>query len=509
MTAIEFPLPLPARRPRAVAALAVTIASLMLASGVVITERVTNRDLREILADFVRPDAPASENVALGDRSVPPTQPPANSPTGTVGGTTSFGTAPDGMSPEASAGAGSSASGASRPGGAAAGRGAPPSASNPGAAANPAAGSGTAGAKGVVPGTAGAQLPGAIPAASGPDALAQTVRDLQPFVEREAGHAFTAPVATLVLSDAEFSSRLAQLNWLPKGAVAERMQGVYRSLGLIGPGVDLAAELAKFSRAQVTVLYDPVAGQLLVRSVDSTPYLRSMLVRELTRALDDQLFDIYRPTLDDPFDEARDGLKALAEGDAARLHGRYVAGLPAAERSQVEAERQRIAAQIPKDINRAVLARYGYAVNGGLNLVNALLSAGGRGRLDAAFGAPPTTSEHVLHPDRYLAGDGRQPVADPAADGPVEVGGTLGEVGLFSMLLEAMDADTAGRAAAGWGGDRYISWRQGSLTCTRATLVTDTDHDASELGAALERWVAARPGADVTGAGPYTIHRCG
>jgi len=479
-----------------------------MASGVVVAERVAGRDLRDILADVIRPEGaepgPAHRDQLAGSAHADgrPT-----SPSGHAEGTSPAPAEPGGPALEGNDD-GSDPGSASSP---RAARPAPGRGAAPGTSSSPGGSAGTAGSTepGVAdPGTGAGQQPATDPGVSAATALERTVSELQPFVESEAGLTFKAPVPIRILSDSEFRSRLDELNWLPAGAEAERLEGVYRSLGLIGSNVDVATELAKFTRSEVATLYDAVDGQLLIRSAEPSAYLRTRLVRELTRALDDQHFDIYRPTLDDPYDEARDGLKALAEGDAGRVHDRYVAGLPVTDRAQVEAERQRINRQTPANINPAVLARFGYAVNQGQNLVAALLSAGGRGRLNGAFAAPPTTSEQVLHPDRYLAGDGRRSVAEPGAAGAVEARGTLGEIGLISMLSGSMDGDTAARAALGWGGDRFVSWRQGNLTCTAMTIVTDTATDASELGDALRRWAAARGGAEVTGTGPYGIKRC-
>jgi hypothetical protein len=255
-------------------------------------------------------------------------------------------------------------------------------------------------------------------------------------------------------------------------------------------------------------LYDVMAGELLVRDRAADPFLRAMLVRELSRALNDQHFDIYRPAPAGFNDESLGGLKALAEGDANRLYQRYLATLTAADRTLV-VERNRAAGQPTADINPAVRTRFGYFVAQGLKLVEAILGAGGRSRLDAAFAAPPVSSEHILHPDRYLGGDDPRSPAEPASDGAVVSRGVLGEVGLLLMLASATDESTASLAAQGWGGDRYVSWREGDRTCVRQTISADTAQDAAELGAALQRWAQARPGAEVTGTGPFTITRCG
>ncbi|MGH9282934.1 MAG: hypothetical protein ACRD0S_08350, partial [Acidimicrobiales bacterium] len=361
---------------------------------------------------------------------------------------------------------------------------------------------------GAVPAPGGSDPGTPTPPADGRHALEHEVDALTPFVQDTAGHTFKAPVPVVILSDTQFLARYDQLNWHPKGADAEQLEAVYRALGLIDANVDLASELAKLSRTEVVTLYDPVAGELLIRNREADPYLRTMLVHELTRALDDQHFDIYRPSSAGFNDESLAGLKALAEGDATRVTDKYTATLSASDRSRVDSERQRIAQQAPSNINRAVKIRFTYFVAQGVNLVKAILGAGGRGRLDAAFAAPPVSSEQILEPSKYLANDAPRAVAEPAAGGPVVNRGVLGQVGVYLMLAPATDDTTANKAAYGWGGDRYVSWQEGPKTCVRQTIVTDSAEDAAELGAALEQWRQKMPGAEVSGSGPFTIKRC-
>jgi hypothetical protein len=74
-----------------------------------------------------------------------------------------------------------------------------------------------------------------------------------------------------------------------------------------------------------------------------------------------------------------------------------------------------------------------------------------------------------------------------------------------------MPDDQAGRAAAGWAGDRYVAWRTGRRTCVRDTVVLDSADDAGELATALRRWAGDHPGADVRAPGAtasVTVTRC-
>jgi hypothetical protein len=495
--------PQPIRRPRTVTWLAVAVASLLCASGTVLTERLTGRDLSELLADVIRPESDPSvaahtdevvgrnTDTALAPASV------GSQPASPEGA--SAAESPAANAPSAGAGTRPNKSGGSNARATGGGNG-PAAGSVPDGSAATNSGANPGGA---VPGLGG----GTILAADGRHPLEHEVDALEPFVEREAAHTFKSPVPVRVLPAAEFSSRLAELNWLPRGEAAEQLEGVYRALGLIDATVDLPTELAKFSRPEFVTIYDAVAGELLIRDGAADPFLRAMLVRELTRALDDQYFDIYRPGGAGFAEEALEGLKALAEGDATRVYDSYKATLSATDRDLV-AQKNRIAAQATSDMNRAVRSRFTYFISQSLRLVQAILGAGGRSRLDAAFAAPPMSSEQVLHPDRYLAGDTPRQVPEPGADGPVVSRGVMGQIGLYVMLSEAIDETTASLASQGWGGDRYIAWQDGTRTCVRQTIVTDTPRDATELGAALHQWAQSRPGAEVTGSGPFTIKRC-
>lgn len=495
----------PLRRQRAVACLSVAVASLLCASGTVLTERLADKGLSEILGDALRSGDDEPVVAGVTEEAAPSGsggQAPANA--GTVGN-------PAPGAPAISGGSGGSgSSGASVSGGTGSGTkgstgksGAKPGTTKPATGSLPVAAPGTGTGGGTTPAPGGGTTD---PGASDRHPLEVEADALKPFVEREAGHTFKGPVAVAVMSDAAFTTRLAELNWLPKGAAAEQLEATYRSLGIIDPSVDLPTELAKFTTADVVTLYDAVAGRLLVRDREANPYLRLMMVRELTRALDDQHFDIYRDN-NSVNDEVRDGLKAIAEGDAVRVQDKYLQSLTGTDRTRAEAEKERIAGQTPS-INPAVMIRFTYAVAQGVKFVQALLEAGGRARLDQAFAAPPVTSEQVLHPERYLAGEGAKPPADPAADGAVLGRGTMGQIGLFMLLGSATDSATATRAAQGWGGDRFVTWQAGAASCTRMTIAMDSPQDNTELGAALAQWAQKMPGAEVTGAGPFTIKRC-
>lgn len=81
------------------------------------------------------------------------------------------------------------------------------------------------------------------------------------------------------------------------------------------------------------------------------------------------------------------------------------------------------------------------------------------------FARPPISTEQVLHPAKYIAGEKPIAVRVPsaiAAGSKVALSRTMGELGIRLVLLSCMDARQVD--INGWGGDRLtLLERQGSL----------------------------------------------
>lgn len=357
---------------------------------------------------------------------------------------------------------------------------------------------------------------GAARPAPGPaGALEQELPALLRFVEQARGLTFTREVKVTLLGDREFRRRLLGTDNTRTPEDREELQSterVLQGLGLLDRDADLEEAIASLFGSAVTGFYDTENDDLVVRGDELTPARRVTLVHELTHALQDQHFDIARPDLDDRDDEASQGLTGLVEGDAVRIERRYVDTLPPEQQKAIEAEEAELAGAIDASTPQVLLQLVGFPYIVGPEFVKALLEAGGQVRLDAAFASPPTTSEHLLHPERFLAGDGPKEVATPPAGGKVIDEGVLGELGLLLFLREAV-GDGAREASQGWGGDRYVAWVDGGRTCVRANVAMDTPDDARRLRRALERAADRDKGISVRAAGPapapVTVTSCG
>jgi hypothetical protein len=341
-----------------------------------------------------------------------------------------------------------------------------------------------------------------------PNQIDALVKDLQRFVEARRGLPFTAPVKYELLSASAFRAKVLALAREDDDEL-EQTQRELVALGLLKRGVDLRKARDKLLGGAVIGLYDPEKKELFVKGQKITPFVRTTLAHEITHALQDQHFNIDHPEYDDRDDEIGLAFGAVAEGDALRIEEAYRNTMT--EREQREETAEQIASAsgvdfggIPAVLSQLLLFPYA----DGPGLIAALVQAGGNPRVDTAFRTPPTTSEQVLHPPTYLAGEGPKPVTPPTPDGTKFDEGVLGEFLTKVMLGTEVDNGVARTAAAGWGGDRYVAWDTGDKTCLRVAWTMDSAKDLDELRDALTRWASKQPDAKVTGTDPLVVTSC-
>lgn len=330
-----------------------------------------------------------------------------------------------------------------------------------------------------------------------------TVSELEAFVAKARGLPFKQPVKVTLLSDRDFRARLAaeMAEERTEEDIADTkvLGRVLVALGLLDKGVDVLKAIEALYSASVLGYYDPEADELFVRGMDLDKVsVRSTLVHELTHALQDQHFELHRPGLDKLDDESATGFQGLVEGDAVRVENLYLTTLTLEEQKRGEREQFEQAGgggSAPPEI-LVQLVVFPYQV--GPSFVAAVFAAGGQRRLDEAFVAPPLTTEHLLHPERFLAGELGAPVTAPPGDGPEVDAGVMGELVLRLLLASELPPSRAAIASTGWGGDRYVAWDSRGRTCVRTAVVADTENDRRELRSALVDWSNERRDARVT-----------
>lgn len=279
------------------------------------------------------------------------------------------------------------------------------------------------------------------------------------------------------------------------------------ALRLADPEIKLQSVMENLYREQILGLYVPKERTLYVRSEGGgSPAERITTAHEITHALQDRAFDLVAQQ-DAVEDDAEAGLALLSliEGDAVLTQQLW-----ASRHLSQEDQREAIAGsasgsealdEAPEYLRASLFFPY---LHGG-TFVADLYRAGGSEAVDAAFRDPPTTTEQILHPEKYRAGEGsvRVRVATrPGGDWKPSTTYEFGEFDLAQQLGVLGDAE-AQEAGAGWGGGQIRSWTRGDETLVAASLAFDTEEDSEQVCAALPQWYVEVADGQETGDGAF------
>ncbi len=307
--------------------------------------------------------------------------------------------------------------------------------------------------------------------------LSDEIAALSAETERIRGLPFLEPVKVTFLTDEDFEERILTgiEEDLDSGELAE-VALVWRALRLIPAETDLEALVRQALAGGVLGFYDPETDELVMRGVALDPFVRSTLVHELTHALDDQHFDLDRVDLMEGEDtEAQFGFIGLVEGTASWVEEQWVGTLDSEEIVELRRREAEFGAGIDvAGIPDILLIDISLPYILGPAFVEGLVDTAGTDGIDAAYLDLPRSGEHIFEPSAYDNGDLPVPVDNPPADGPVLTEGVIGASGLFEMLLD-VDRSAAQVMARGWGGDRYVVWRDGESICLRADVLAEPD----------------------------------
>jgi hypothetical protein len=340
---------------------------------------------------------------------------------------------------------------------------------------------------------------------------ARDVERIAARVERLRDLRFTKPVRPL------FLDRDAAVRYLERAGRSEyplRRQRideeVAKLLGLLERRDSLSRVLGRIDQEQVLGFYDDRARRLVVIRDAGTgrALLELTLAHELVHALEDQRFDL----------DAGQGVRddevlaeaALAEGTATAVMADYAAEhLGLAEVLSIADAAED--AGFPEWVERQLLFPY----VAGEEFVSVLRGGSGSwAPVDSVYRLRrPRTSEQVIHPRKFAAGEAAVPIEAPHLGGALGPGWRRVErarAGEFDvqMVLALNDAPRAAAAAKGWGGGLFELWRRDpggrcAAPCVRADaawmrLRWDTAADRAEaeiaLGRAIEKGLAGRGG---------------
>jgi hypothetical protein len=247
-------------------------------------------------------------------------------------------------------------------------------------------------------------------------------------------------------------------------AVSER---IYRVLGLIEGDYDLRQMLIETQREGIAGLYDSEREEiyLILDRYTSDLWLEVTFAHEFTHALQDQHFDLDSLQGQALTTDARLAFEALIEGDATLVMIQYAfeylfeAEVAHSDLLQAIQEVEQGQYQDAPGVVRET-ARFPY--DQGVIFAAALVEHGGWAQLNQAFRNLPQTTEQIMHPDKYLAGEGVHipEVGDlRGALGPgwVELRrDVVGELFIRVYLGRELGSEEALVAGEGWEGDSFL-----------------------------------------------------
>jgi hypothetical protein len=286
--------------------------------------------------------------------------------------------------------------------------------------------------------------------------------EVDAFVARLRGHGLTGEAPRAFVDSANMRALLDNELADPEAVAAIRDESLLlHALGLLGTNVDLLEAYRGLLGSQVVGLYTPDDRALYVlANAAPGPVELTTYAHEFHHALQDQRFDlraIERATKGNR--DAALAASTLIEGDAVFTQTVYVQQVlgTAGALALLGAAN---ASPPPASAPRVLLDMLRFPYEQGLMFTAALArQGGGVGAIDAAFARLPASSEQVLHPEKYLAGEAPRAVTRPFAVPPrwtIEDEDVLGEYLLQRWLREfGLAVPVASAAATGWGGDRY------------------------------------------------------
>jgi hypothetical protein len=321
------------------------------------------------------------------------------------------------------------------------------------------------------------------------------------------GLAATKSVPGVQLTRAELIARVKDhvLRELPSEAI--RNEGLALQLfGFVPTRFDYEAAEYQLLEDQLAGYYEPSDGTMYMASDLGDDEATATLAHELVHALQDQHWDLERRSKYRPGDGDRsEAVSALAEGDAtsAMFDVMIARAAPGSTRSAVDIPDEVFVQQIrqgisqgpgadaPRVMRSSLAAPYIY----GTLFVNALRRRGGWAAVDQAWDGEPTTTEQVLHLDKW---DAREPAlkVNPPPFATLGPGWTVadddseGELGARIAFEEWMDPAVAAETSKGWGGDRGLLVANGDRSAFAWRLRYDE-------GAANDGVLAARSYATV------------
>ncbi|MGB1288011.1 MAG: hypothetical protein ACPG7F_15850 [Aggregatilineales bacterium] len=307
----------------------------------------------------------------------------------------------------------------------------------------------------------------------------------------------------LIYLDGVFETELTQ------GIIDEEM-AFYAAFDFIDPALDLRATLLDLYGQQIAGYYDTDTEEMNTilltgeQPGDALPLLeRITYVHEFVHALQDQHFglDALLESTDTVNADRTLAIISLVEGDASFVMNAYT--VREAEANPLGSMLSLLAGGLqsgnlamPPGIPAIIEAELLFPYLTGEQFVNAIYVDGGWDAVNALYDNPPQSSEHILHPETFLAGEM-----------PLEVSlsvtlpdnwtllreDVMGEFYLREYLATQLSTPIATAAATGWAGSAYqVYENENDDMAWILSLALDSEADTVEFVDAYTEFMSLR-----------------
>ncbi len=332
------------------------------------------------------------------------------------------------------------------------------------------------------------------------------IKDITRFVEEWRELSLPAKIPIKFITRAQLREQ-----WRDESFDVETLEAVqtrqqfYAALGLIEPDVDFLEAVFDSQAGSLMGYYTPEEKMMVViaESVNMFAQEELTFAHEYVHALQDHHFNLNSLLATDLSGDAFLAARSLPEGDARLLEDIFA--LENVTQDQLDYSVYRYLFQNQDEeiegVSPALSIFTYFPYTAGEYFSLYLFTEAGYSwdLVNQAYTNPPVSSEQVMHPEKYLAGERPVSVSMPnlafvLGDGWREVdGNVLGEAGFLVWLIDQVDEQAAINGAAGWDGDSYSLWMDGDNQRILAeSSVWESAAEAREFIDTYKKYITAR-----------------
>lgn len=294
-------------------------------------------------------------------------------------------------------------------------------------------------------------------------------------------------------------------------------EAALKAFGLVGPDFNLQTFLVSLYTEQAAGFYDPRRKTMFMADWVGPDQEKMVLAHELTHALQDQSFDLWKfmhATPDN--DDASAARQALVEGYATLSMIQAVLMPPPAARQPLldgllpsldtilpsldtmmnQMVNQQMA-QYPVFSEAPFFLRFQvlFPYTQGMHFMREGFRSGGWKRLNEVFQNPPSNTRDIFQPDLYFKPPDKsnQPPAPLDLPAPPALehepglkqveANFMGELGYYALLGQLLSQDEAAKTTKSWMADRYLVYE--GPTAGQFTLIARTRWQNAETANAF------------------------